>query len=60
LFAKLADKGCAFAAGAIVLKINQWIEERFNLPPPHLPEPVSLRRKIKARLIAATAAYESN
>ncbi|WP_339489323.1 XRE family transcriptional regulator [Pseudomonas rhizophila] len=33
-----AMKGCAFAAGAIALKINQWIEERFNLPTPNLPD----------------------
>lgn len=33
-----AMKGCAFAAGAIALKINQWIEERFNLPLPNLPD----------------------
>ena len=33
-----AMKGCAFAAGAIALKINQWIEARFNLPSANLPD----------------------
>ncbi len=33
-----AMKGCAFAAGAIALKINQWVEERFNLPQSNLPD----------------------
>lgn len=33
-----AMKGCAFAAGAIAFKINDWIEERFNLPDADLPD----------------------
>lgn len=33
-----AMKACAFAAGAIAFKINQWIEERFSLPQADLPD----------------------
>lgn len=33
-----AMKGCAFAAGAIALKINQWVEAHFNLPTANLPD----------------------
>jgi len=31
-------KACAFAAGVIAFKINQWIEKRFNLPQADLPD----------------------
>ena len=33
-----AMKGCAFAAGAIAFKVNQWVEERFTLPQADLPD----------------------
>jgi len=33
-----AMKGCAFAAGAIAFKVNQWIEDRFSLPQADLPD----------------------
>lgn len=33
-----AMKGCTFAAGAIAFKVNEWIEERFNLPQADLPD----------------------
>lgn len=33
-----ASKACAFAAGAIAFKINQWIEDRFRLPQADLPD----------------------
>jgi len=33
-----AMKACTFAAGAIAFKVNQWIEERFNLPSAELPD----------------------
>lgn len=33
-----AMKGCSFAAGAIAFKVNEWIEERFNLPQADLPD----------------------
>jgi Zn-dependent peptidase ImmA (M78 family)/DNA-binding XRE family transcriptional regulator len=32
-----AMKNCAQSAGAIAFKINEWIEERFNLPQADLP-----------------------
>lgn len=32
-----AMKNCALSAGAIAFKINEWIEERFNLPQADLP-----------------------
>lgn len=37
---KMTDtmKACTFAAGAIAFKVNQWIEERFNLPSAELPD----------------------
>lgn len=37
---KMTDgmKACAFAAGAIAFKVNQWIEDRFSLPPADLPD----------------------
>jgi Zn-dependent peptidase ImmA (M78 family)/DNA-binding XRE family transcriptional regulator len=33
-----AMKDCAFAAGAIAFKVNQWVEERFSLPQADLPD----------------------
>jgi Zn-dependent peptidase ImmA (M78 family)/DNA-binding XRE family transcriptional regulator len=33
-----AMKNCALSAGAIAFKINEWIEERFNLPKADLPD----------------------
>ncbi|NMZ24830.1 ImmA/IrrE family metallo-endopeptidase [Pseudomonas proteolytica] len=33
-----AMKFCTFSAGAIALKVNEWIEERFNLPSAELPD----------------------
>jgi len=33
-----AMKSCALSAGAIAFKINEWIEERFNLPQADLPD----------------------
>jgi len=33
-----AMKNCALSAGAIAFKINEWIEERFNLPQANLPD----------------------
>lgn len=33
-----AMKACAFAAGAIAFKVNQWVEERFSLPEADLPD----------------------
>jgi len=33
-----AMKACAFAAGAIAFKVNQWIEDRFSLPEADLPD----------------------
>lgn len=33
-----AMKGCTFAAGAIAIKVNEWIEERFSLPQADLPD----------------------
>lgn len=33
-----ATKACAFAAGAIAFRVNQWIEERFRLPQADLPD----------------------
>lgn len=33
-----AMKGCAFAAGAIAFKVNDWVEERFTLPKADLPD----------------------
>lgn len=33
-----AMKACAFAAGAIAFKVNQWVEERFSLPQADLPD----------------------
>lgn len=33
-----AMKNCALSAGAIAFKINEWIEERFNLPIADLPD----------------------
>lgn len=33
-----AMKACAFAAGAIAFKVNQWIEDRFSLPQADLPD----------------------
>jgi len=37
---KMSDamKACTFATGAFAFKINQWIEERFNLPEADLPD----------------------
>lgn len=37
---KMTDsmKACTFAAGAIAFKVNQWIEDNFNLPQPNLPD----------------------
>ncbi|MCY0853209.1 ImmA/IrrE family metallo-endopeptidase [Cupriavidus sp. D39] len=37
---KMTDgmKACAFAAGAIAFKVNQWIEDRFSLPQADLPD----------------------
>jgi len=37
---KMTDtmKACTFATGAIAFKVNQWIEERFNLPTAELPD----------------------
>jgi len=37
---KMTDgmKACAFAAGIIAFKVNQWIEERFSLPLAELPD----------------------
>lgn len=32
-----AMKNCAFSAGSIAFKVNDWIEERFNLPQASLP-----------------------
>lgn len=36
---KMTDgmKSCAFAAGALAFKVNQWIEDRFSLPQADLP-----------------------
>lgn len=31
-------KNVALGAGAIAVQVNEWIEERFKLPPPDLPE----------------------
>ncbi len=33
-----AMKSCALSAGAIAFKINEWMEERFNLPQADLPD----------------------
>ncbi|WP_027865991.1 ImmA/IrrE family metallo-endopeptidase [Massilia alkalitolerans] len=33
-----AMRNCALSAGAIAFKINEWIEERFNLPEADLPD----------------------
>jgi Zn-dependent peptidase ImmA (M78 family)/transcriptional regulator with XRE-family HTH domain len=33
-----AMKACAFAAGAIAFKVNQWVEDRFSLPQVDLPD----------------------
>jgi Zn-dependent peptidase ImmA (M78 family)/DNA-binding XRE family transcriptional regulator len=33
-----AMKACAFAAGAIAFKVNQWVEDRFSLPQADLPD----------------------
>lgn len=33
-----AMKDCTFAAGAIAFTVNQWIEDRFNLPTAELPD----------------------
>lgn len=33
-----AMKACAFAAGAIAFKVNQWVEDRFSLPEADLPD----------------------
>lgn len=33
-----AMKNCALSAGAIAFKINEWMEERFNLPQADLPD----------------------
>lgn len=33
-----AMKSCALSAGAIAVNINEWIEERFNLPQADLPD----------------------
>jgi len=33
-----AMKACTFATGAIAFKVNQWLEERFNLPQADLPD----------------------
>ncbi|WP_043350117.1 XRE family transcriptional regulator [Cupriavidus basilensis] len=33
-----AMKNCALSAGAIAVNINEWIEERFNLPQADLPD----------------------
>ncbi len=37
---KMTDgmKSCAFAAGALAFKVNQWIEDRFSLPQADLPD----------------------
>jgi len=37
---KMTDsmKACAFAAGAIAVKVNQWVEDRFSLPQADLPD----------------------
>ncbi|MBV5292854.1 MAG: XRE family transcriptional regulator [Curvibacter lanceolatus] len=37
---KMTDgvKACAFAAGAIAFKVNQWVEDRFSLPQADLPD----------------------
>jgi len=33
-----AMKACAFAAGSIAFRVNQWIEDRFDLPTADLPD----------------------
>jgi len=33
-----AMKACTFAAGTMAFKVNQWMEERFNLPQADLPD----------------------
>lgn len=33
-----AMKNCALSAGVIAFKVNEWIEERFNLPQVNLPD----------------------
>lgn len=33
-----AMKNCALSAGAIAFKVNEWMEERFNLPQADLPD----------------------
>lgn len=33
-----AMKNCALSAGAIAFKVNEWMEERFNLPSADLPD----------------------
>lgn len=33
-----AMKACAFSAGAIAFKVNQWVEDRFSLPQLDLPD----------------------
>ena len=33
-----AMRNCALSAGAIAFKINEWMEERFNLPQAELPD----------------------
>lgn len=33
-----AMKACTFAAAAIAFKVNQWVEERFDLPDAQLPD----------------------
>ncbi|CAN7552342.1 ImmA/IrrE family metallo-endopeptidase [Caballeronia sp. LjRoot31] len=33
-----AMKNCALSAGAIAFKVNEWIEERFNLPRADVPD----------------------
>lgn len=33
-----AMKNCAYSVGAIAFKVNEWIEERFNLPEADLPD----------------------
>lgn len=37
---KMTDgmKACAFAAGAIAFKVNQWVEDHFSLPHADLPD----------------------
>jgi len=43
-----AMKACIFASGAIAFKVNQWVEERFNLPQADLPDLSDLEPEVAA------------